>query len=169
MKKILTLLLPLIIFLTLASPALAQFTPLKDANCVYRGTVTIDCAPQLVKNIIYWMLIFAGTVALFFVILGGFKLLTSGGDPKGVGGAKKTITWALIGLVIILSSFLILNVIAKTTGLGCIERFGFGQCGTGAKNNPAACSDANPRGTCGAGRSCIQYPSGSGHYSCHNI
>ncbi len=94
----------------------------------YGEILTLDCATVLFQNLIFWALTFAGIIALFLVILGGIKYITSGGDPKAADGAKKTITWALIGLIVILMSFAVLNIIAGITGVGCITKFGFTSC-----------------------------------------
>lgn len=55
-------------------------------------------------------------IALFLMLLvGGFKFITSGGDPKGVEAAKKTLTYAVGGLVLVASAYLILLFIAEFT------------------------------------------------------
>lgn len=84
------------------------------------GTVkilTFDCLPILIAGIINWLLIFAGIIALFFIIFSGIKFLTSQGDPKQVEGARKTLTWAIVGFVLILSSFLIVRTISVITNV----------------------------------------------------
>ncbi len=90
--------------------------------------LTINCIPVLVGNLILWALIFSGVIALIFIIFSGIKFITSGGDPKQVEGARKTLTFALAGLVLILLSFAILRFIADITNLGCIREFGFNGC-----------------------------------------
>ena len=42
-----------------------------------------------------------GVVAVIMIIVGGFKYITSGGDSNNVSGAKNTIIYAIIGLVIV--------------------------------------------------------------------
>lgn len=92
--------------------------------------LTIECVPIMISNGIYWLLVFSGAITLFMVIFGGFKFMTSGGDSKAVEGAKKTITWAIIGLVLVIMSFAIITFIATITGLDCLTRFGLlGTCG----------------------------------------
>jgi len=51
------------------------------------------------------------------LLVGGFKFITSGGDPKAVESAKNTLTHAIIGLVIILASYLVLVLIKELTGV----------------------------------------------------
>ncbi len=75
-----------------------------SAGDVVDRIVTLDCILVLFQNIILWALIFAGTVALLMIIVSGIKLITSGGDPKSVEGAIKTLTFAVVGLVLILLS-----------------------------------------------------------------
>lgn len=100
-----------------------------DWNSIVSGCVTTDgiatlaCLPAIFKLLIYWALVFAGVVAVFLIVLSGFKFVTSGGDPKQVGTARQTLTWAIIGLVIILVSFFIINLISGLTGVDCILDF----------------------------------------------
>jgi hypothetical protein len=58
----------------------------------------------------------AGIVLFILLVSGGLKFITSGGDPKAVDGAKKTITYAVGGLIVILLSYLILVLIKRITG-----------------------------------------------------
>jgi hypothetical protein len=97
-------------------------------NCVVNGVATLSCIPIIFSNVIRAALMFAGVIALFFIILSGIKMITSGGDPKAVESAKKTLTFAIIGLVIVLLSFFIVFLVANITGVKCITQFGFGQC-----------------------------------------
>jgi hypothetical protein len=68
-------------------------------------------------NVVGYVLGFAGIVFFVLLLIGGFKYITSGGDPKAVEGAQKTITSAIIGLILILASYLILILITKITGV----------------------------------------------------
>lgn len=78
---------------------------------------TISDLGDLFKNVVSYALGFAGIVLFILLIIGGFKFITSGGDPKAVEGARKTLTSAIAGLVIIIISFLILVLITKITGV----------------------------------------------------
>jgi hypothetical protein len=58
-------------------------------------------------------------MAVLMLAVGGFQYVISHGDQNQMEGAKKTITWAIIGLLIIIVSYAIVtNVIAilSTTG-----------------------------------------------------
>jgi hypothetical protein len=92
------------------------------------NAATLDCLPLLLQVIISWLLTFAGVVALFLIIYAGIRFITSGGDAKSVDGAKKTLSYAIVGLVLILLSFFIINLIAYATGVSCINFLGFSAC-----------------------------------------
>ncbi|MGA2911772.1 MAG: hypothetical protein ABSE17_04065 [Candidatus Levyibacteriota bacterium] len=83
--------------------------------------LTLGCIFPLITNVILWAIGLAGTVALFMIIFAGYQLLFSGGDAKAVDGARKTLTFAILGLVLIFLSFFILNLIATVTGVGCLN------------------------------------------------
>ena len=53
----------------------------------------------------------ASLLVLAFVLYGGWKWMTSEGDKKKVEDARTTIIYSVIGLVVIILSFLIINVI----------------------------------------------------------
>jgi len=97
-------------------------------DCVVDGVAKLTCLPIVLNNVINFALIASGVVALFFIIWAGAKLVTSGGDQKRVEGARKTLTWAIIGLVIILLAFFIVNMVSFLTGVECIQTIGFGNC-----------------------------------------
>lgn len=89
---------------------------------------TLNCAFLLIQTIISWALTFAGVVAVVLIIYSGIKLITSGGDPKQVEDAKKILTYAILGLILILLSFTIIKLIAYATGVNCIRFLGFDVC-----------------------------------------
>ena len=59
----------------------------------------------------------AAIIAFIFIIIGGFKFVTSGGDPKAVAGARTTLTYAIIGIILVVVSWLILLLIRQVTGV----------------------------------------------------
>jgi len=78
---------------------------------------TIQDLEIIFGNVVKVALGFAGIVLFVLLIVGGMKYITSGGDPKAVEGAQKTITYAIAGLILILLSFLILVLIKQITGV----------------------------------------------------
>ena len=79
------------------------------------------CEPglrQLVLGIINWILLFLGLVATAFLIYGGFMYITSSGNEQNVDKAKKIIMYAVVGIVIILLAFALVNTILGGLGAG---------------------------------------------------
>jgi|SRR3989344_2005165 len=68
---------------------------------------------QFIINIINIALTIAGLVAVLFLIIGGFRYITSAGNEEVAGNAKKIITNAIIGIIIIILSFVIIRVISN--------------------------------------------------------
>ncbi len=92
------------------------------------GVATLDCLKYAFSNVVDWAIALAGLTAVFFIIFAGFKFLTSGGDPKQVEGARKTLTYAIAGLIIVFLAFAIIKLIGTITGATCINTFGFNTC-----------------------------------------
>lgn len=103
-------------------------TKLSWETCAPDGVATLRCLPLVLKNVINASLTFCGVVAVVFIIWSGIKLIQSKGDPKQVQGAKQILTYALIGLIVVLLSFTVVNFISVITGTECIQTFGFDSC-----------------------------------------
>mgnify|MGYP001581108587 CR=1 FL=1 len=130
-QTVTSLILAAAFILTASSQAFAQTLDwdVIAPGCIQNNIATLTCIPAVFQNIVFAALAFAGAVAVFFVIYAGIRYITSRGDPKAVEGAKNTLTWAIIGLVVIVLSFLIIQFIAAFTGASCITLFGFSNCG----------------------------------------
>lgn len=68
-----------------------------------------------VINIIRWILGILALLAVVFVIYGGFMWLTSGGDESKIEKAKKIISGAVVGLIIVILAWAIVIFVARTT------------------------------------------------------
>lgn len=62
-----------------------------------------------------------GLVAFAYLIIGGFKYLTSSGDEDALEMAKKTVTYAVVGLLIVLTAWLFLNTLGNILKLDLLE------------------------------------------------
>lgn len=69
-----------------------------------------------IKLIINAMLLIIGIVAVIMLIVGGFRYVLSNGNDKAITGAKDTILYAIIGIVIALLSFAIVNFVLTQFG-----------------------------------------------------
>ena len=97
---------------------LVTIIPTADwGSCVQNDVATISCIPTVIQNVINFLVLFAGIVCVFIIIYAGIKFVTSEGDPEKVGNARKTMTYAIAGLIFIILSFVIMAFIGKFTGV----------------------------------------------------
>lgn len=104
-------------------PAWYKGLAIKDSNgkCVV-GTPKNDEEASMViwiiiLNVTSAILVMVGYLALGFVIYGGYLYILAGGDTGKVAKGKKTLTAAIIGLVIILLANGIINTILRILGV----------------------------------------------------
>jgi hypothetical protein len=62
------------------------------------------------------LLSLAGIALFVMILIGGFKYITSGGNPEAAAGARNTITYSVIGLIVVAGAYLVLVVIEEITG-----------------------------------------------------
>lgn len=129
MKKITALSLSTASFFTIALPAFAQGTGTNKAgglpnniNPCPAGTqfstlCNLNFTGGVVGALITVAFIVAALIALGFLIFGGIKWITSGGDKAGVEGARNTIVAALVGLVIVFLAYFLIRLIFTFFGL----------------------------------------------------
>jgi len=72
---------------------------------------------KFIGNLVSAAMVLAALVALGFLIYGGVKWIISEGDKTAIDNARQTIIGAVIGLVIVLLSYLILSVVLKVFGI----------------------------------------------------
>jgi len=103
----------ILISFLLANPAFAKLVP----EC---GDVDNPCTLchllLLIKNVILLLTQIAFAIAALFFIVGGIAFLTSSGSPERIEWAKKTVTNAVIGIALVLMSYLIIASIIVALG-----------------------------------------------------
>ncbi len=70
-------------------------------------------ASQLIIGVINILLAIVGLLSVLFIIIGGFRYVTAHGDEEQAESAKKTILHALLGLLIVILSFVMVRVIVE--------------------------------------------------------
>ena len=68
---------------------------------------------QLISTIINWLLGIAFGIAVLFLIIGGFWYITSAGNEETAEKGKNTAINAIIGIIIIIMSYVIVNVVSN--------------------------------------------------------
>jgi len=115
MKKIMKSVPTIVSVATLVSFALAMALPVSATLTNYGGKAGLptEDLETTITDIIQWVLGFLALVAVIMVIYGGFVWLTAAGNEERVASAKKVISAAIIGLVIILLAWAIVWFIGQ--------------------------------------------------------
>ncbi len=75
---------------------------------------------DIVTAIIPYFFTFAGILLLIYLIMGGFELMTSQGNPKAVESGRGKITFALYGFLIVFIAFWIVQIVGLLFGIDAI-------------------------------------------------
>ena len=71
---------------------------------------------NIIHTVINLLSVVVGVVAVIMIIIGGLRYITSGGSDTSVTGAKNTILYAIIGLIIVaLAQILVRFILSKVT------------------------------------------------------
>ena len=88
------------------------------------GKIDINLLPGTANEIISLatslVLAFAGLIFFAMLVMGGFRFLTAGGDEKSIQEARKSLTNAAIGLIIVVSAFAISQILFTIFGLNSL-------------------------------------------------
>ena len=77
----------------------------------------IETIGDLINRILPFILGLAGIILLFVLILAGYDLIMSQGNAEKIKSAQAKITTGIIGLFLLIFSYLIVSLIAKIFGL----------------------------------------------------
>lgn len=114
MRRFLGIITGLVSPFTAVTPAFAaEINICPGAGSGFEKLCTVDFGKfgDIVSSLITLVLIITVVIALFFLIYGGIRWIISGGDKTAVENARNTIVAAIVGLVIALLAFFILNII----------------------------------------------------------
>ena len=79
-------------------------------NCVDADGTPVVCGLEdFIKNIINILLFLIGAIAVIMIIIGGIRYVVSNGDSSQTTAAKNTILYAVVGLVIAMMAYAIVN------------------------------------------------------------
>lgn len=84
----------------------------KSKNTCVQQTDTPSLT-AIIKKVITILSLLVGAISVVMIIIGGFRYVASAGSDKGVESAKKTIMYALIGLVIVALAQVIVQFVLK--------------------------------------------------------
>ena len=119
----------IMVFMLVATP-LAAFAQVGSSDGVSGGlsrisshfpnTGNLNRPDASVTDVLLWvidiLLILSGIIAVLFIIIGGFWYITSAGDSEQAEKGKTTLVNAIIGIVVVVLSFVIITVITNLVG-----------------------------------------------------
>jgi hypothetical protein len=91
-------------------PICAQYP--NEPGCAGTGTGQTQISTNA-RNILNVLLYFGGAVTIMFIIIGGLKLITSGGEPDKIKSGKQTLLFAIIGLVVVVLARVIIEIVLQ--------------------------------------------------------
>jgi type IV secretion system pilin len=134
MKKVFRQLILVIIFLSIAGTAFAYSIPAEytpdntpfpsygideNAGVPYEDTTDVRAVAwqtSIILQIIAGALLyFAAPLAILVIVLGAFKLVMGGAETEQVEQGKKQITWAILGLLLIMLSYSLVRILIETS------------------------------------------------------
>lgn len=82
-----------------------------DGTVVFCNLSKHQTISDVVDAVTKWIFILAMVIAPLMILLGGFYMLTSRGDPKMSNTGKDIIKWAIVGLAVILFAKAFVSII----------------------------------------------------------
>lgn len=84
-----------------------------QASCLFgnEGSAACDGKTPMFKTITNVLLFIIGAVSVIMLVIGGIRYTVSAGDSSAVTGAKNTILYAIIGLVVAILAYAVVNFV----------------------------------------------------------
>lgn len=110
-KNLFPLFLGVVAFLLFSVPIFAIAQTQITANIPGTNSVSTEGPGAFVANFYQFALMIGGVLAFGVIVYGGVKYMTSAGNPSGQSDAKEWIEAALLGLLLLIGAYFILDVI----------------------------------------------------------
>lgn len=112
--RIFTIILPIALASIIASPVFATVQEGVDSARGSQQPVDLFGNAGVFSEITNVLLFIIGAVAVIMIVIGGLRYVISGGDAKQVQAAKNTILYALVGVIIAILAYAIVNFVSST-------------------------------------------------------
>ena len=98
-------------------------TLLADASSSITGGATTACGSScntattvnsLFANVSNTLIYLVGAISVIMIIVGGLRYVLSNGDAKAAAGAKATIMYAVIGVIVAIVAYAIIKFVVTT-------------------------------------------------------
>ncbi len=104
------------LFFAFSSPVYAVCNP-TGPNAPGDCPAGLSDLEAIVGNVVTAMVGLGLIAMLVFLIMAGFKYLTSGGEPKALQSAHHTLSWAVLGVLMMAVAWILLQLIHAFTGI----------------------------------------------------
>ena len=84
-----------------------------SCNSIKDTSLTQGATNSKAKNIINTALLLLGSISIIMVIIGGIRMAVSNGDPGKVKSGRETIIYAMVGLIVAMSAYAIINFLVS--------------------------------------------------------
>lgn len=97
----------------------AQYDPCEVfGNCItgvdqYENTSASRGIIGLILNFVYFLIYIGGALAVLFIVIGAYKMITSAGNDASYKSGKESVTNAVIGLILAIISVTIVTIITR--------------------------------------------------------
>lgn len=93
--------------------------PAQQINCpkgIPCGGLQQDLIP-MIRNAVTLLIVLTIILVIIFIVWAGIQWTASGGDKAKLSAARARLTWAIIGLIIVLGSFFIVSIFSFLFGV----------------------------------------------------
>lgn len=100
----------------------APAPPVEPTDSIQGGLNAVDSSDpakrkslqERIRQVVNVILFVLGAIAVIMIIIGGIRYVVSAGDSSAITGAKNTILYAVIGLVVAILAFAIVNFVVNS-------------------------------------------------------
>jgi len=91
-----------------------------------QNPLNVDTIPELLDRFFQAILIIVVPFAVLFIVYAGFRLILARGNPEELKTAKRHLLYTLVGIAIVISASIIINILIDTA---CqVDIRGVGNC-----------------------------------------
>ncbi len=105
------------VFALVAAPIAAPSVYAAPIDELKKGATSTggDAKPleKYIGDIVNIIVFIIGAISVLMIVIGGLRYVTSGGDSSSVTSAKNTILYAIVGLVVAIMAYAIVNFVLK--------------------------------------------------------
>lgn len=111
----------LLLAVVLVTVGFVSVRPAYAVDCTDPDDLALNCLEGIFGNVLKGVLALVGLLSFLFIIKGGLNYTMAGGDMKAIDAARKTLTWAVIGLGFAIAAFAAMKLLSDTFGANILR------------------------------------------------